>query len=78
MNIQDKTAIENLVIIASYMQENSVLTNQDEKILQKSIAQASKLIGLTLEELPESINLCDIGEFDVDAIITALKNRKSS
>lgn len=78
MNIQDKTAIENLVIIASYMQENSVLTNEDEKILQKSIAQASKLIGLTLEDLPDSINLCDIAEFDVDAIITALKNRKNS
>tara|TARA_R110002051_G_scaffold160562_1_gene232170 strand:+ start:550 stop:786 length:237 start_codon:yes stop_codon:yes gene_type:complete len=78
MNIQDKTAIENLVIIASYMQENSVLTSEDEKILQQSIAQASKLIGLTLDDVPESINLCEIGEFDIDAIVTAIKNRKSS
>jgi hypothetical protein len=76
MNSQEKTAIENLIIIASYMQENSVLSDDDAEILQKSIIQASSLIGLSLEDLPESIELCEISEFDVDAIIEALKNRK--
>lgn len=76
MNSQEKTAIENLIIIASYMQENSVLSDDDAEILQKSIVQASSLIGLSLEDLPESIELCEISEFDVDAIIEALKNRK--
>lgn len=76
MNSQEKTAIENLIIIASYMQENSVLSDDDAEILQKSIVQASSLIGLNLEDLPESIELCEISEFDVDAIIEALKNRK--
>ena len=78
INAQDKTAIENLIIIATYMQDNSVLTNDDEKILQKSIIQAAALIDFNIEEISDSIDLCDISEFDVDAIISALKNRKKN
>ncbi len=39
MNPQDKIAIENLIVIASYMKDNSVLQDEDEKILIKSMSR---------------------------------------
>ena len=76
MNKQDKIAIENLIIISHYIGENSILTSKDENLLADSIARAERLIGKAVERPTNEIYLADIGEFDVDTIIDAIKNRK--
>ena len=76
MNSQDKLAIENLIIIARYMEENSVLTNDDQKLLDKSIRHAERLIGLSPTEYSETIELSSISHFDIDSIVEAIKHRK--
>jgi len=78
MNGQDKLAIENLIIISRYMEDNSVLTTDDEKVLRDSIERAEALIGLPSAPASEEIELNAIGEFDIDSIIKALRNRNNS
>ena len=78
MDHKDKIAIENLIIIARYMQDNSVLGTSEEKLLEKSIQRAQNLIGVIVDYDDSEIDLCDISELDVDAYIKALKNRKKS
>lgn len=78
MNHKDKTAIENLIIIGRYMQENSILTTEDADLLEKSIRRAQHLIGLKINPQGEEIELGEISGIDVEAYIKALKNRKKS
>jgi hypothetical protein len=79
MNPQDKIAIENLIVIASYMKDNSVLQDEDEKILIKSMSRCAELINYNLSDLfVEEITLSDLDGFDVDAIIKAIKKRKKN
>ena len=78
MNSQDKLAIENLIIIARYMEQNSVLTDDDQKLLDKSICHAERLIGISPTEYSEAIELSNISRFDIDSIVEAIKHRKKS
>ena len=78
MNHKDKTAIENLIIIGRYMQENSILTTEDADLLEKSIQRAQRLIGVRVDPTMEELELGDITGIDVEAYIKALKNRKKS
>ena len=79
MNNQDKTSIENLLIVASYMKDNSVLTNKDEELLIKSMSRAAALINFDLSSIMgDSVSLGDIGSFDVNSIVEAVKKRKNN
>tara|TARA_B100000214_G_C23930192_1_gene610378 strand:+ start:516 stop:755 length:240 start_codon:yes stop_codon:yes gene_type:complete len=79
MNSQDKIAIENLIVIASYMKDNSVLQDRDEEILIESMSRCAKLIDYNISNLlGEEITLSDLDAFDVDAIIKAVKKRKKN
>jgi len=79
MNSQDKIAIENLIVIASYMKDNSVLQDKDEEILIESMSRCAKLIDYNISNLlDEEITLSDLDAFDVDAIIKAVKKRKKN
>ena len=79
MNSKDKIAIENLLAIASYMQDNSVLSDKDEDILIKSMSRAAALIDFDLSSIVgDSVSLGDIGAFDVNSIVEALKKRKNN
>ena len=79
MNSQDKIAIENLIVIASYMKDNSVLQDKDEEILTESMSRCAKLIDYNISNLlDEEITLSDLDAFDVDAIIKAVKKRKKN
>ncbi len=78
VNHKDKTAIENLIIIGRYMQENSILTTEDADLLEKSIQRAQRLIGVRVDPTMEELELGDITGIDVEAYIKALKNRKKS
>jgi|TARA_R110002110_G_scaffold165224_1_gene365555 hypothetical protein len=78
MNNKDRTAIENLIIIARYMQDNSVLSAKDEKLLEHSICRAQTLIGIEVEAQEIPVELGDIAEFDVNSLVEALKKRKKS
>ena len=78
VNHKDKTAIENLIIIARYMQDNSVLGDKEEILLSKSIHRAQHLIGVVVKHDEDDIELCELTDLDVDAYIKALKNRKKS
>ena len=42
---QQKNAIENLLILVDYIKENSIYTDSDGEIIEKSIAVAEELIG---------------------------------
>ena len=79
MNSQDKIAIENLLVVATYMKDNSVLSDRDEELLVKSMNRAAALIELDLSSpIDPTVSLGDINAFDVDSIIEALKKRKKS
>ena len=78
MDNKDKIAIENLIIVSRYMQDNSILTNKDEILLEKSIRRAQTLIGVETSAVDLPLELGDISEFSVDSLIKALKNRKKS
>ena len=79
MNSQDKIAIENLIVIASYMKDNSVLQDKDEKILLESISRCATLIDYDISDLlVEEEVLAEVDSFDVNAIIEAIKKRKKN
>jgi hypothetical protein len=79
MNSQDKIAIENLIVIASYMKDNSVLQDRDEEILIESMSRCARLINYNVSDLfDEEITLSELDTFDVDAIIKAVKKRKKN
>tara|TARA_B100000287_G_C20018021_1_gene537316 strand:- start:138 stop:377 length:240 start_codon:yes stop_codon:yes gene_type:complete len=79
MNSQDKIAIENLIVIASYMKDNSVLQDKDEKILLESISRCATLIDYDISDLlVEEVVLAEVDSFDVNAIIEAIKKRKKN
>ena len=60
------------------MQDNSVLTDADEKLLEKCICHAENLIGIETTSNLESIELSNFSNFDVDSIVNAIKHRKKS
>lgn len=77
MNSKEKIAIENLLVIASYMSDNSVLTDKDSKLLADSMKVAADLIGFNLSSITGgSTDLGDPEDFDVNSIVSAIKNRK--
>jgi len=78
MNEKDKTAIENLIIIGRYMQDNSILGTEAAGLLEKSILRAEDLIGHKVVPHTDSLDLGEVSELNVDSYITALKNKKKS
>ena len=78
MNDKDKTSVENLIIIARYMQDNAVMTSKDEAILAQSIRRAQRLIGVEVEAHVDPVELGELGEININSYIQALKNRKKS
>ena len=77
MNRKQKTAIENLIIIARYIQEEGIMTSADEVLLSKSISLCEDLIG---KEVPfnKPIFLCDdVSGLQTDDFIEALNRRKN-
>ena len=78
MNDKDKTAIENLIIIGRYMQDNSILGTDAAGLLEKSILRAEDLIGRRVLAHTDSLDLGEVSELNVDSYITALKNKKKS
>ena len=78
MDNKDKTAIENLIIIARYMQDNSILSSQDESLLERSIHRAQRLIGIQVNPSRSEVELGEMTELDIEALIEAVKNRKKS
>lgn len=43
---KQKNAIENLLILVDYVKDNSVYSDKDAKLIDKSIAVAEELIGI--------------------------------
>jgi len=43
---KQKNAIENLLILVDYVKDNSIYSQSDEKLIDKSIAIAEELIGI--------------------------------
>ena len=57
---QQKNAIENLLILVDYVKESSIYSEEDGKIIDKSIKVAEELIGIRMnssEEESETTNL---------------------
>jgi hypothetical protein len=78
MNHKDSTAIENLMMVARYMQDNSILSTRDEKLLELSISRCESLINKKIPPHGEDIELCNADDFNLDAYIEAIKKRKKS
>lgn len=47
---KQKNAIENLLILVDYIKDNSIYSDEDGKIIDKSIRTVEELIGLKKEE----------------------------
>ncbi len=77
MNDKDKLAIENLIIVARYIQDNSIMLDKDEAILVKSIARCESLIGKAIDK-HEAIDLCEAQDLNIESILEAIKRRKKS
>lgn len=45
LNKKQKTAIENLLILADYIKEHSIYSGEMQKIIDNSILEAESLIG---------------------------------
>ena len=67
---QQKNAIENLLILVDYVKDNSVYSDKDAKLIDKSIAVAEELIGIrnSKEEDNEA----------ADFVVNEIKNRFKS
>ena len=76
MTAKDKTAIENLIIVARYIEQEGIMTATDEILLAKSISLCEKLIDKEVC-VQSPIVLCESGDMEVDDFITALKRRKN-
>lgn len=46
---KQKNAIENLITLAGYVKDQSIYSDDTEKIIDTSIETAAKLIGLSLD-----------------------------
>ena len=77
MNDKDKVAVENLIIVARYIQDNSIMRQKDELLLEKSIARCEALIGKSIER-HEAIDLCEEKDLNIKAYLEAIKRRKKS
>ena len=78
MNHKDRTAIENLIIVARYMQDNSILSARDEQLLELSISRCESLIDKKIPRHGDDMELCDADDFNLDTYIEAIKKRKKS
>lgn len=77
MNKQQKTAVENLIIIARYIQEEGIMSTEDEVLLAKSISHCEGLIGKSVP-LNKPILLCEnASSLRTDDFIEALNRRKN-
>lgn len=54
---KQKNAIENLIIVAAYMKDASIMTEEDERILDESIQSCEKLIEKKVLESNEEASL---------------------
>jgi hypothetical protein len=43
---KQKNAIENVLILAQYARDSSIATEEDEKIIEKSIKTVEELVGI--------------------------------
>ncbi len=50
---QQKNAIENLLILVDYVKESSIYSEEDGKIIDKSIKVAEDLIGIRMNSSEE-------------------------
>lgn len=45
LTAKEKNAIENLIILVRYVEDNSIFLDKDKEVIRKSIATAERLIG---------------------------------
>jgi hypothetical protein len=59
LTAKQKNAIENLLILVDYVKDNSVYSDEDGKLIEKSISIAEELIGRSRrkEEGNEAVEL---------------------
>jgi len=55
LNKKQKTAIENLLILADYIKEHSIYSGEMQKIIDNSILEAESLIGKKTS-LPDEVD----------------------
>ncbi len=67
---KQKNAIENLLILVDYVKDNSVYSDKDAKLIDKSIAVAEELIGI--KRYDEENNEA------ADFVVNEIKNRFKS
>jgi len=67
---QQKNAIENLLILVDYVKDNSVYSDKDAKLIDKSIAIAEELIGIR--------NSKEGDNGAADFVVNEIKNRFKS
>ena len=69
---KEKHAIENLLILASYIKDHSIYSGKQAKIIDRSIEIGEILIGKRSDGSAEEI---DLGPCSTEAIIKAMANR---
>ena len=52
LNQKQKNAIENLISLAEYIKDQSIYSKETEKIINKSIEAAEKIIGINKDREP--------------------------
>lgn len=51
---KQKNAIENVLILAQYARDSSIATEEDEKIIEKSIKTVEELVGIRKTEADQN------------------------
>jgi len=51
---KQKNAIENVLILAQYARDSSIATEEDEKIIEKSIKTVEELVGIRKPEADQN------------------------
>lgn len=54
LNQKQKNAIENLISLAEYIKDQSIYSKETEKIINKSIEAAEKIIGINKDREPDN------------------------
>ena len=68
---KEKRAVENLLILASYIKENSIYSGEQAKIIDEAIKTAETMIGKRLVEGKSEL----IGKHSTDVILKAIKDK---
>jgi hypothetical protein len=72
LNKKEKRAIENLLILASYIKDHSIYSGKQVEIIDHSIEVAETLVG---KRINDSVSEIDLGPCSTEAIIKAIANR---